>query len=298
MKLSHTSASQTFNQVFESHDVGLSSTSRDLWVGKNTVLTRTTELGLSLADSLFDFLAPSAQSGVYYNYLSPQALRAVIDSKKLRFFSTKKLSSDGEFVPFCKTLGLDGYYREDDFGNRQGISEILMDDIFYKSFVSDPDSNSEEFWNTFAAKGTGARLEVHIDVSDDFSNLRKVSYLNSKELAVFHDLLNAFRSVGTNFTPHGMSRIPAYFQLNEFSHHDEIRLIAKRLKPPGVFPYEVFRDEEQDCNYIDCSLTEPERKFFKLELRNILPGPNSSQNDRQLISSFTETLNPSHLITA
>ena len=62
-------------------------------------------------NALFDFVFPRAPSGTYYQYLPYDVFQLITTSGKLRFYSTKKLTSIGDFRPFCIDYDLDGYGR-------------------------------------------------------------------------------------------------------------------------------------------------------------------------------------------
>ena len=207
----------------------------------------------------------------------------VLSSGNLRFFSTKKLSSHGEYIPLCQDWGLDGFWREGEGPEPEGVHTNLMDDLFYKSFVSSPKENADKLWQQFAAGGTGVRIAVKITVLPEYPDFRRVSYVGAPRVRAVKELYDAFRELGYRFTPHGLSRMPAYYQLKKYDYQNECRLIAKR--PPegyGRFPFSAQRDEEQDCNFIDCSLTTPTCDRFQLRLTGIEMGPNTGSAHRTL----------------
>lgn len=279
-------ASITFNRVMEDHSIDLRTTPFDFLILEKCILFTRDQRGTDLANCLFDLVFPPLSSGTYYNYMTFGAFEKVMETGNMRFFSTKKLSSDGEFTTLCEDLGLNGYWRKAAGGAVEGEHKNMMDELFYKSFVSSPENNADELWNTFAENGTGVRLAVRIDVHPDYRDFRQVSYQDSSAVAVLDSLLNAFRENGWNFVPFGISRMPGYCQLGKWSHHKECRLIAKRH--PGAhdcFPFKVGRDEGDltKCNFIDCSLTSPTCTLFQLRLVDAVPGPGADEQRKRLI---------------
>ncbi len=286
-------ASNTFNQVMQRHSINLSTSPLDFTVLEKCIIPALDQRGENLSKRFFDLVFPPLGSGHYYNYIPYYAFQKVMETGNLRFFSTKKLSSEGEFIPLCQDLGLDGYWRKNSDGTVDGEHNDLMDDLFYKSFVSSPEDTCDELWDTFAEKGTGVRLTVEVNVSPDYPDFRQVSYQGSKAVAAFNDLLNAFREAGRHFVPPGISRMPGYYQLTNFSHHKECRLIAKRhARAHDCFPFQVSRDEKQECNFIDCSLTSPTCTQFQLRVVGMEAGPKASAERRadatNIFQKFTE----------
>ncbi len=274
MKTLADQAAATFNEVMATHAVDIHTFPADFSIGQQCTLPALNQRGERLSNQLFDLLFPRLESGTYYHYLTLEAFEKVVEHGSLRFFSTKKLSSDGEFIPLCQDLELDGYWRIGADGKPEGEHTALMDDLFYKSFVSCPETNAEELWDTFAGHGTGVRIAVRIDVHPEYPDFRRVSYQDSNSVSVLKDLLESFRSLSRHFIPFGISRMPAYHQLKKYAYQNECRLIAKRH--PGAhdcFPFQVSRDESQRCNYIDCSLQTPTCSSFQLQLVRVEKGP-------------------------
>jgi hypothetical protein len=284
MTISAEQAAKTFNRVMRNHSCGLLASAADFSIGDQCVLPALNQRGENFATKIFGLIFPRLSSGIYYHYLTFEAFEKVVEHRCLRFFSTKKLSSEGEFIPLCKDLRLDGFWRLDENGKEIGEHANLMDDLFYKSFVDCPDTNADKLWSTFAGHGTGVRIAVQVDVHPDYADFRRVSYQESESIEILKDLLKAFRANGTNFVPFGISRMPAYHQLKDYAYQNECRLIAKR--PPGAhdcFPFRVGRDETQECNYIDCSLHELTCSAFQLKLRDVKPGPSCDNSEFQLL---------------
>jgi hypothetical protein len=285
-------ASITFNKVMDAHSIELRTTPLDFAIGLKCILPALNRRGEMLSNRLFDLLFPRLKSGIYYQYLTFNSFQAVVKYDSLRFFSTKKLSSVGEFIPLCQDLELDGYWRIGADGKPEGTHASMMDDIFYKSFVSSSEDNAPELWDTFTEGGTGVRIAVRIDVHADYQDFRQVSYQGSPAVAALDALLKAFHETGWIFVPFGISRMPSYYQLKQWSHHKECRLIAKRH--PGAhdgFPFIVGRDEGEgvECNYIDCSLTNPTCSAFQLKLVAAVPGPKvTSQRNTEITDLWNQ----------
>lgn len=287
-------ASNTFNRVMQAHSINLRTSPLDFSIGDKCILPALNLRGETLSNRLFDLLFPRLKAGTYYHYLTFESFQAVARFGSLRFYSTKKLSSEGEFIPLCQDLELDGYWRIGADGKPEGSHVSMMDDLFYKSFISSPEDNASELWNTFAGGGTGVRLAVQIDVHPDYPDFRQVSYQGSPMVAALDALRKAFRETGLQFVPFGISRMPGYYQLKQWSNHKECRLIAKRH--PGAhhcFPFEVGRDEGEraKCIYIDCSLTAPTCSAFQLKLNDAVPGPAADdQRKRQIIRLWNDCI--------
>jgi len=284
-------ASQTFNQVMDSHSIKLKTKHLDFTVGDKCITLVLNQQEEDFSDKLFDLIFPRLKSGDYYHYMTFEAFKAVVKSKKLRFFSTKKLSSIGEFIPLCEDLNLDGYYREDAKSQPIGEHKTLMDNIFYKSFVSCQHTNEKKLWDVFSDEGRGVRLKIQIIPHFKYVDFRLVSYQGSKMVEVLNDLLRAFQAIDYNFIPFGISRMPAYYQLKEYEYQNECRLIAKR-NPKGCdcFPFEVKYDEDQKCNYIDCSIGKPDCDQFQLKFVAVEPGPNCHHDVNSLVSSLNKSI--------
>lgn len=285
-------AAQTFNRVMVNHSCDLRASPADFSIGDQFVMPALNQRGEDFANNLFDLIFPRLSSGIYYHYLTFEAFEKVVEHECLRFFSTKKLTSEGEFNPLCKDLGLDGYWRLDEDGKEAGEHTNLMDDLFYKSFVDCPDTNAARLWTTFAGGGTGVRIEVEITVNPAYPDFRRVSYQGSHSVSILKDLLDAFRSLDRHFIPFGISRMPAYHQIKDYAYQNECRLIAKRH--PGAhdcFPFRVGRDGNQQCNYIDCSLDSPTCSAFQLKMVGFEGGP-SCDKERLLetLSRLPETI--------
>lgn len=285
-------AAQTFNRVMEKNSYYLRSSPADFSIGDQCVMPALNQRGEDFANNLFDLIFPRLSSGIYYHYLTFDAFEKVVEHGCLRFFSTKKLSSEGEFIPMCEDLDLDGYWRINAEGKPEGEYAALMDDLFYKSFVSCPETNAEKLWDKFAGNGTGVRIAVSITVNQAYPDFRRVSYQESSSVNILKELLDAFRILDRHFIPFGFSRMPAYHQLKDNDYQNECRLIAKRH--PGAhdcFPFRVERDEKQQCNYIDCSLESPTCSAFQLMLVGVEGGP-SCDKERLLetLSRLPETI--------
>jgi hypothetical protein len=288
MKSLAESAAEIFNRVMERHSYNLHALAGDFTIGSKCILPAINHRGVILANQLFDLVFPKLSSGMYYHYMTMDAFEKVVEHGCLRFFSTKKMSSEGEFIPLCQDLGLDGYWRIDEDGSEVGEHANLMDDLFYKSFVSCPDTNTGRLWETFAGNGTGARIAVQIDVHPDYTDFRRVSYQDSKSIEILKDLLDTFRAIEMNFAPFGISRMPAYHQLRDYAYQNECRLIAKRIpEARDSFPFQVVRDEGQQCNYIDCSLESPTCSAFQLKLVGVTGGHSC---DEVRLKSLSQTL--------
>lgn len=285
-------ASNTFNEVMQAHSIALRTSPLDFYIGDACILPARNPRGEMLANRLFDQLFPPLSSGIYFHYLTFDSFRAVVEYGNLRFFSTKKLSSEGEFIPLCQDLELDGYWRVGADGKPEGTHGSMMDDLFYKSFVLPSEDNATELWDTFTEGGTGVRLAVQIDVHPEYPDFRQVSYQSSRAAEALDGILKAFRATGRHFVPFGLSRMPGYYQLKRWSHHKECRLIAKRH--PGAhdgFPFIVGRDEGEGakCNYIDCSLTNPTCAAFQLKLVAAVPGPKvTAQRNAQITDLWNQ----------
>ncbi len=267
-------ASITFNQVMSDHSVKFSTSPLDFSIGEKCILPALNYRGEILANKLFDQLFPPLDSGIYYNYMNYGAFEKIMETGNLRLFSTKKLCSEGEFIPLCQDLELDGYWRIGSDGNPEGEYASMMDDLFYKSFVSSPEDNADQLWKTFASNGTGVRIAVEITIHSNYPDFRRISYQESRSVEILESLIKSFRKLKYHFIPFGISRMPAYCQLKEFAYQNECRLIAKRH--PGAhdcFPFYVDRDKKEQCNYIDCSLQVPTCSGFQLRLASVEPGP-------------------------
>lgn len=264
------------------HGCSITTSELDFTPGDQCIFTAPNARGELLADKLFELYSPKTSSGVYSHYISFDGFQQVISSGKLRFYSTKKRKSIGEFVPFCEEMGLDGYWRLNNINQAIGEYPILMDDLYYKSFVSSPDDKSGYLWETFADGGRGVRLAIQIDVHPDYPDFRNMAYQGSVGLLVLKRLMNAFREARCHFIPSGISRMPAFCQLEKYSIQNECRLIAKRhAEVHDCFPFKVEYDEYNQCNFFDYSLTEPTCNLFKLKLIGIEAGPYCSDENQK-----------------
>ena len=132
MSITTRQASDIFNGFFANKQIDILSNPSDFIVCQQTIRIGGVVDEDGLAKQLFDFVTSPAASGIYYHYLSPDALKATLISGCLRFYSTKKLSSEGEFIPFCEELGFDGYVRTDPkSGEKIGIFSDLMNAVSY-----------------------------------------------------------------------------------------------------------------------------------------------------------------------
>lgn len=264
------------------HGCSIRTTELDFTPGDQCIFTALNARGELLADKLFELYSPKISSGIYYHYTSFVGFQQVISSGNLRFYSTKKRKSIGEFIPFCEEMGLDGYWRRNRHDSEEGEYLSLMDDLYYKSFVSCPKTEAEYLWKTFADQGSGVRLKMQIDVHPDYPDFRKMAYQGTEGHALLKKLLQAYREADSNFVPFGVSRMPAYCQLKEFSVQNECRLLAKRHSGAhDFFPFKVEYDPENDCSFIDCSLTAPTCSLFKLSLIEIETGPYCSDENQK-----------------
>lgn len=280
MSISTQKASEIFNRVINAYGYSISTSVFDFTHGNQCVFPAFNERGEQLAARLFELYSPKCSSGTYYHYTGFDSFKNIISSGKLRFFSTKKRNSIGEFIPFCEEMALDGYWSFNDQNQPSGEYFRLMDNLFYKSFVQSPNYESSYLWETFADRGKGVRLAFQIDVHSEYPDFRKMAYQKSSSISLIKDLLSAFRESGCLFVPFGLSRMPAFCQLEEFKIQNEFRLIAKRYPgADGCFPFKVEYDEDNDCNFIDCSLTEPTCSLFKLKLIGMETGPNCPNSD-------------------
>lgn len=266
-------AATVFNEIMADHSLAPRAHCGDLVFGEKCVLFGMQAGGEKLAKDFFDTIFSKLNSGVYYHYATFEAFQATIASGKLRFFSTKKKSSVGEFIPFCQDHNLDGYWRKGADGKEEGAHAILMDNLFYKSFVASPTENADRLWDDFADHHHGVRLTFQIDVNPEYKDFRKMTYQNLGDVPVIKALMDAFIGHGWLFLPFRFSIMGGFYQLSKHSYQNECRLIAKRIPEyPEAFPFEVFRDSKQDCNYIDCDLTKPTCAPFQIRLKGVVAG--------------------------
>jgi hypothetical protein len=287
MKDIRETAADAFNRAMKDNSINLTASPWDFSKGVKCIILGINPYGEALSANLFDILFPSLESGIYYNYQTIESYKALAEHRGLRFFSTKKLSSEGEFIPLCKDLGLDGYWRQDGCGRVTGEHPNLMNDLFYKSFVSCPETNAEKLWDQFAKGGTGVRIKVRIDVVTGYPDFRRMAYQRSEAFDVLKSLFESFRSFGCHLIPGGLSRMPAYYQLNEFKYQNECRLLAKRF--PGydhLFPFTVRYHKTEQCNYIDCPLDTRTCPQFNITLLDVEKGPNCDENELNHISGI------------
>lgn len=277
-------AADVFNRVMNTHSIDLKAIPSDFTITNHVALLRGPMSDRDLSEELFDKLFPPLESGIYYNYQTIEAFEALATNKTLRLYSTKKKSSEGEFITLCKDLGLDGYWREGDDGKAGGCHEELMDELYYKSFVACPKTSAEKLWEVFADKGRGVRIKVQIEIADGYPDFRRMAYQESEAFHVLSELRNGFLKIGRHLVNGGLSRMPGYYQLKDFSYQNECRLLAKRFQDSGnsvwlrigddyKFPFEVRRDEDQNCNYIDCSLEPGGNPWFQLSILDVEKGP-------------------------
>lgn len=276
-------ASNTFNRVMQTHSINLQSRPLDFTPGSQCIFIGCNDSSQALAWRIFNELFKPAPTGTYFLYMTYESFLAtmgvenLIQSKpaKLRFYSTNKNSSKGEYCPMCIELGLDKDWREDGSGIA-GHQTEWMDNLFYRSFASNPDYEAERFWREFAAKGTGVRLAIKITTSPHYNDLRFVTYEGSPSVAALLEVREAFHRAGWNLRIAGFPRMPAFGQKAEYNWQQEVRLIAKRYgSNDNAFPWPVSKCSHFACNYIDCSLTPPDSDRFHLRLVDVTPGPNT-----------------------
>jgi hypothetical protein len=295
-------ASNIFNGVMRNHSIALLTSPQDFHTGGTTIIPASREGEVSLAEKLFDLFFPRAESGVYYHYMPFDSFEKVMSFGSIRLFSTKKKDSIGEFITLCRDLGLDGYWREGADGNPEGIHAELMDDLFYKSFVYSPETNAEQLWDVFADKGSGVRIAVRVNTTQGYTNFRRVLYQGNPYIGILAELRNEYSRAGFEFIPQCLSRMPAYFQEERFSYQNEVRLVVKRHAGGGgiisncfskeelaeSFPFVINRDNNQQCNYIDCSLQTPTCSGFQLSIVAAEPGPSCDLAKlNQILRKFT-----------
>lgn len=287
-------ASAIFNRVMEAHSINLQSNPIDFTPGSQCIFIGRNESSQALAWRIFNELFKPAPSGTYFLYMPYESFLATlgvegsIRSKpaKLRFFSTNKNSSIGEYCPMCIELGLDKDWRADGSGIA-GHQTEWMDELFYRSFAHSPDHEPERFWDEFAAKGTGVRLAIETTTSSRHPDFRFVTYEGSPAVAALVEVREAIQRLGYNLRVAGFPRMPAFGQKAKFHWQQEVRLIAKRYGPKdSAFPWPVFKCSRFSCNYFDCSLTRQDSDRFRLRLVGVTPGPNTDEDQRRQIADL------------
>lgn len=278
-------SAEAFNRVMEAHSIAIHSHPQDFTPGSQCIFIGCNDGSQALAQRIFDELFKPAPSGIYHLYMTYESFLATMGVEgsartrpaKLRFFSTNKNSSKGEYCPLCIELGLDKDWRQDGSGIAGHQSE-WMDDLYYRSFAACPKTETDRFWREFAANGTGVRLAIEVKVPDAYPDFRFVTYEGSEAVAALVEVRSAIKSLGYNLRIQGFPRMPAFGQLDKYRWQREARLITKRFGAEDTeFPWQVFRSSEYGCNYIDCSLTQPDSTRFSLRLLSVTPGPNTSK---------------------
>lgn len=287
-------ASNTFNQVMEDHSINLHSHPIDFTPGSQCIFIGCNESSKALVWRTFNELFKPASSGIYFLYMTYDSFLATMGVEKLirtkpaklRFFSTNKNSSIGEYCPMCIELGLDKDWRADGSG-LAGHQTQWMDELYYRSFAYSREHEPERFWHEFAAKGTGVRLAIEITTPHGYSDFRFVTYEGSPAVAALVKVRQAIQRMGFNLRIDGFPRMPAFGQLAEFSWQQEVRLIAKRFgSNDSTFPWEVSWSRQHSCNYIDCSLVQPDSDRFNLRLVGVAPGPNTDETRKHQIAEL------------
>jgi hypothetical protein len=273
-QLNREDAARIFNEVIAKHpQIKIKASPIALVVGGKCVIFSLNPDGEKLAEDFFDSIFPKLKSGIYYHYATLETFKAIVSSGNLRFFSTKKKSSVGEFIPFCQDLDLDGYWRKKKNGKATGLFSKLMDNLFYKSFVKSPNENAEKLWKVFGDKHKGVRLKFKINIHQEYKDFRLIAYQKSSQVPAIKDLKKAFQAKGYHFVPLRVSAMGGFYQLSKHKYQNECRLIAKRIPEyPKAFPFKVNRDKAQACNFIDCDLTKPTCIPFQIELLEVTPG--------------------------
>lgn len=235
----------------------------------------------TFASALFDFMFPPAPSGVYYHYSPFPTFQAIASSGKLRFFSSAKKDSIGEFLPFCADYNLDGYTNFGPSGTAGDMALELMDNLFCKSFVASPTEAADDLWDTFADHHTGTRLKFEIQLDSSFRDFRHMAYQDSTVVPIVKALQGAFTPYDWKFAPLGLSRMGGYYQLVTFNLHKECRLLRKRIPGDTTFQFHVSQDSCQKCNYIDYDLITDTCPPFELRLTEVVPGCKRSLQEVQ-----------------
>lgn len=278
-------AASIFNRVMQAHSINLKSVPSHFTPGRQCILIGCNEGSHEFAKSIFNELFKPAPSGIYFLYMTYDSFLATmgvedsarIKPAELRFYSTNKNTSKGEYCPMCIELGLDKDWREDVSGIA-GHQTEWMDELYYRSFAASPEIESDRFWREFAANGTGVRLAIEITTSPSYPDLRFITYEGSHAVTALVDVRETFQREGYNLRIEGFPRMPAFGQLAKYSWQQEVRLIAKRFGPDdSSFPWKVSWNSQHSCNYIDCSLTPPDSERFNLRLVGVSPGPNTDE---------------------
>lgn len=138
------------------------------------------------------------------------------------------------------------------------------------------------------------RFKIQIEVGTRYEDFRKVSYLEEgSNLEVLKELWSKFNQFNYKFILRGLSRMPAYCQIKKHSYQREQRLIVKRPQDESDFPFQVMRDEDHDCNYIDCALDGKTCSLFKLSLVDIDLGQNMSDENKLIAKTLFKEFNNS-----
>ena len=287
-------ASNMFNRVMQNHSINLQSKPSDFTPGSKCIFIGCNDSSQAFACRVFNELFKPAPNGLYYLYMTYDSFLATMgvensirsNPAKLRFYSTNKNSSIGEYCPMCIELGLDKDWRKDGSGIA-GHQTEWMDELYYRSFTDRSDNESVRFWREFAANGTGVRLAVDICTSPLHTDFRFVTYEGSAAVAALVEVREAFLRAGWNLRIEGFPRMPAFGQLAKYSWQREVRLIAKRYHPTeSAFPWSVSRCHHFGCNYMDCSLTPPDSDLFSLRLTDVTPGPNTDEARKKQITEL------------
>lgn len=293
-------ASNAFNRVMEAHSINLQSNPIDFTPGSQCIFIGITDSSKTLVEGIFNELFKPAPNGIYYLYMTYESFLLTMGVEnlarsqpaKLRFFSTNKNSSIGEYCPMCIELGLNKDWRADGSG-LAGHQTEWMDELYYRSFAHSPDHQAERFWDEFTGKdkdkGKGVRLAIEVTTSPRHADFRFVTYEGSPAVAALVEVREAMQHLGYNLRVQGFPRMPAYGQKAEFNWQQEVRLIAKRYGPKdSVFPWPVFKCSHFSCNYFDCSLTHQDSEWFSVRLVGVTPGPKTNESQRTQIADLFE----------
>lgn len=235
-------------------------------------------LDKKLSHLIFDYYYPKATETEYAHYTSVDALRSILEQKKIRLTSTIKRLKDNEFKLFYSDHKLKGYEKIE---NDSSYDEQLMADLFYISLTENQNEiwdDTRFLWDNFGNSGQGVKLIF--DIETNHPDFRKVFYQGDEtksENSLLHSIAKMIdEKYQQVFVYAGVSKMGSFYIDDRFNKEIETRFLIKKWSDnySNEFNFEILQDDN-GFPFIELDFLSDWGNF---KLKQIQPGANCDKS--------------------